>query len=1042
MQNRSAIWVFTILLGLACLYQISFTYFTSNVESEADASAANSLKLYNDSIQAEGEDPLSASESSDKLNDFRAQYLTIKETEAVYPILGYTYQECKDRELVFGLDLKGGMNVVLEVSIQDLVKNFAANKRENTTFKKVIEASIAAQTESDDDFITIFAEKWEELAADYPMAKVFNNRDYREKFNAKATNDEIVAILRSEAQEAINSTERILRARIDKFGVSQPNIQKQGFSGRISVELPGVKDKKSVRGLLQGEANLEFWETYSNFEVGSTALGEADNYLRKKLYPEMDSIVQVANDTTLAAVDTAALDSGNVADPNDTTNQGTEDIASLLSNDSLNTTSGSAQSIVSAAENQAKIRPLTYYFQPAVFQDEATGQYQWQNGSTLGFAKVSDTLKVNKLLADPGVAAMFPEDLRLLWDAKASSTGYLGLQCIKVPDVTTGKALLDGEVIIDARQDYDQITGQVEVIMQMNGVGSEIWKNMTGDNVGKAVAVVLDDLVYSAPIVQGEIPTGNTSISLGNGDNVVKEAKALASILKAGSLPAPAKIVEEAVVGPSLGEANVSSGLYSFVVALIVVLLYMIFYYAKAGVISNVALIANIFFLIGALASLQASLTLPGIAGIVLTIGMSVDANVLIYERIREEIRAGKGMRLAIVDGYKRAYSAIVDANITTLLTGIVLFVFGSGPIKGFATTLIIGIFTSLFSAIFITRLIFMWQLEKKKSISFASKITENAFTKVNWGFITKRKIYYAISLVVIIGGIVSLSVRGLNFGVDFTGGRTYRASFANAADAETVKSALAAAFVTDDGRKISTDVKTIENVTQLKITTNYRIDDKGQEVDNEVEELVEATLKSVDASGEITESRKVASTISDDIKTSAGWAVGISLIIIFLYIVFRFRRWEFGLGALLAMVHDVLVVLALFSICYGILPFSMEIDQAFIAAILTVVGYSINDTVVVFDRIREYLGLHKRKDQKEVVNDALNSTLSRTFNTSLSTFFVLLMIFILGGEAIKGFTFALMIGVVVGTYSSLCIATPAAVDFAKSLAQGDDTAK
>lgn len=1079
MQNKSAIWVFTILLVIACLYQISFSFFTSGAEEAANAYAQGKIEEY---VLTNKLDSVAGNLKDSLENEYVSDYENEHAGDAIW--LGFTYQECKDREMKLGLDLQGGMNVTLEVSLPDLVKNFADDSKD-PNFVKSLRAAQEMQKSATDDFITLFERAWNQEAPGVKMTTVFHNRTYIDKFPAKATNDEVVATLREEATKAVDGTEKIIRTRIDKFGVTQPTIRREDLSDRISIELPGIKDPKRMRDILQTSAKLEFWETYDNTEVFQS-LGSIDSFWSATLYPDFelegndDLLQDLASDSTAADQDTINV-AGNLDpptnDPNDSitadapdTTSASGDVDELLGegNESVDdllgggdgTDSLSGDSAISAQtalsdEDAMKRNPLLHQnmFNLAIYNSEAG--LTPENGCRLGACKLSDTAEVKRMLFDQRVQKFFPNNgrfLRLLWAAKpvfdeGTQTNYLSLYAIKIPNKDGGKARITGDDIDDARQDFDQITGGVEVILGMKPSGAEEWKEMTGANVGKAVVIALDNGVYSAPIVQGEISGGTTSISMGStGNEAITEAKDLANILKAGSLPAPAKIVDEAVVGPTLGKENVESGMYSFIIALCVVLAYMIFYYAKAGLISNVALIANIFFLVGTLASMQASLTLPGIAGIVLTIGMSVDANVLIYERIREEIRAGKGIRLAITDGYKRAYAAIIDANLTTLLTGIVLFIFGSGPIKGFATTLIIGIFTSLFSAIFITRLIFVWQLEKKKKISFSTRMTENWMTKVNIGWIKKRKIYYVISGLIVAGGIFSLTTRSLNFGVDFTGGRTYKIEFAgnHNVDVPALDKALSSEFVEANGVEASTEVKTIKNEWTIKVTTNYLLADQSIKTDSVVEAALMTGIGNykADSGVKIVESRSVRPTISDDIRVSAMWAIVFSLLIIFLYILARFRKWQFGLGALIAMTHDVMVVLAVFSIFYGIMPFSMEVDQAFIAAILTVVGYSINDTVVVFDRIREYLGLYKKRDSKEVVNDALNSTLSRTLNTSLSTFMVLLMIFLLGGESIRGFIFALMIGVVVGTYSSLCIATPTAVDFSKTLARKSDSEK
>ena len=998
MQNKSAVWLFTILLALACLYQISFSWFTSGFESKAamyGEDKADSAYAVNPALKPEELDSIQ--------NVFSDKFLKDNGNEEVYPIFGYTYQESKEREINLGLDLKGGMSVTLEVSIPELIVALSGNSK-NKQFKEAINEAKNRQSESQDDFITLFAQVYSEMYPEGKLAAVFHNRDNRDKFPRDASNDAIVTILRQEAQIAIDNTEKIIRTRIDKFGVTQPTIQKQQYSGRILIELPGVKDKTRVRKVLQSTANLEFWETFGNEEVYGW-LDQANTKL---------GAVATANDASdVEEADAADEDTEEVASEED-------DLEALLSEEGDSTDVAAEKS----QEEFAKANPLFSVLYPSVFQDQS-GQFRVGEGPVVGISRVSDTSAVNAFLKSEVLLGVFPSNLRFAWAAKPDVNNNLTLYALKVT-TRDEKAALDGSVIVDAKQDFD-FKGDVEVTMQMNGEGAAVWADMTSANIGKAVAIVLDNAIYSAPVVQSEIPNGRSSISMGQGTRAeqMREAEDLANILKAGALPAPARIVDESVVGPSLGQKNIDSGLMSFGIALLVVLFYMAFYYRGAGIVSDIALVANLFFLIGALASLGASLTLPGIAGIVLTIGMSVDANVLIYERIREELRAGKGLKAAMKEGYQKAYAAIIDANLTTLLTAFVLAVFGSGPIKGFATTLIIGIFTSLFTAIFITRLIFALKTDKGGTVSFASKGNEGWFTKSSIKFIEKRKVFYVVSLVVVLAGIGSFFTRGLNLGVDFTGGRTYTVKFNEAVAVDEVRDALTASFGD------APEVKTFGGENQVKVTTNFLVAEKTSEADVQVEAKLVEGLGAMAKSYEIIESRKVDPTISDDIEQSAYLSVVFSLIIIFAYIVFRFRKWQYGLGALIAMFHDVVVVLAVFSLFHGFLPFSLEIDQAFIAAILTVVGYSINDTVVVFDRIREYLGMKQKADQKTVINEALNSTLSRTINTSLSTFVVLLTIFLFGGESIRGFVFALMIGVVVGTYSSLFIATPSVLDLA-----------
>ncbi|TXC81645.1 protein translocase subunit SecDF [Luteibaculum oceani] len=1019
MQNKGAVWLLTILLGLACLYQISFSWVTSSYEKKAQKFAQSKV----DSVRAGGQE-LSIGQADSIKNYYADKFLKDNGNKEIYPVFGYTYSEAKEMELNLGLDLQGGMAVTLEVSIPELVVALSGNS-DNEQFKQAIELARDRQTDSQDDFITLFESAYSEVAPEGKLAAIFHSRDNKDKFPRDASNDEIIETLRLEAQTAIDNTERILRTRIDKFGVTQPTIQKQQYSGRILVELPGVKDKDRVRKVLQSTANLEFWETYQNAEV-NPLLNRANEAISRAEYPGLieelnerlskaDSLLTAQNTEDAAAVSAAA----------------DEDLEALLAgSDSAeaDAVAGNNPQDQISDEEARKANPIFSFLQPAVFRGQ-NGQLQLMDGSTVGFAKSTDTAAVNKALKHAEAKKIFPRDLKFMWGSKADANNFVTLSAIKVT-TRDGKAPLDGSVIVDARQDFD-FKGDVEVSMQMNGEGASKWADMTKKNIGKPIAIVLDNTVQSAPVVQGEIPNGQSSISMGSGATraeQIAEAEDLANILKAGALPAPASIVDESVVGPSLGQKNIDAGFMSFIIAFVIILFYMVFYYRGAGVVSDIALIANLFLLIGALASLGASLTLPGIAGIVLTIGMSVDANVLIYERVREELAGGAGLKAALSNGYKKAYAAIIDANLTTLLTAIVLAVFGSGPIKGFATTLIIGIFTSLYSAIFITRLIFTARAEAKKPMSFSSKITQNWFANADYKFVANRKKFYIISGVLILAGCISFATRGLNFGVDFTGGRTYTVKFDDVVELDPIRKELSAEF-----GDATAEVKTLGARNQVKITTNYLINEDDAAADKLAEEKLNAGLARISDSYSIEESRKVDPTISDDIEQSAILAIVFSLIIIFAYIVFRFRKWQFGLGALLAMFHDVILVLSFYSLLWGILPFSLEIDQAFIAAILTVVGYSINDTVVVFDRIREYLRERKSQDKLTIINKALNSTLSRTINTSLTTFIVLLMIFIFGGESIRGFVFALMVGVFFGTYSSLCIASPSVVDLSKA---------
>lgn len=1027
MQNKSAIWIFTILLSIATLYSISLSFVSSNYEKKAEEYAWQ----HEDSLKSEG---FEGARLDSAIRVMKRKFLRDSSNAEVYPVLGHTYQEVKENELNLGLDLQGGMSVTLEVSVPELIRKLA-DYSENQEFNEALNNAKKRRTDSQEPFINLFQEEWNNLETDLELWRIFNNIETGDKFPPGSTDEEVFEVLREEAKAAINNTENIIRKRIDRFGVAQPLVQKQQFSGRILVELPGVDDRERVLKTLKSTANLEFWETYTNNTI-IRQLVQVNDMLAQDRYPE--------------AFDTTSTDT---TDVQDTTDTDTEDLtAEELEGDTTETdldldVDEDDDIDLSQDDEEGETdeisddqRKRTFFFAAA---PHSLLKAEVQGGSAIvGWATAADTSKVNDYLNREEVQEMLPNDLMLLWAAKEDDRNYLGKPMFALYSLQDqsgrGKPKLDGESITDASTQYDQF-GQVAVNMTMNQEGTIIWREMTEEAApDKSIAIVMDNFVYSAPQVNEPIPNGSSRITLGGSQSLeqqTKEADDLTNLLKAGALPAPADIVDITIVGPSLGADNINSGLMSFAIALLVVLLYMVFYYKGAGLVSDIALIANLFFLIGALASLHAALTLPGIAGIVLTIGMAVDANVLIYERIREEMRLGKGLSVALKDGYNKAYSAIVDANITTLLTAIVLFSFGSGAIKGFATVLIIGIFTSLFSAIVITRLIFDGRLKRKKNITFSSAITKDWFTKTNFDFLGKRKMFYVISGIVIIIGIISLGTKGLNFGIDFEGGRSYTVEYEEPITLNELRTELATNFAREDGSKGNPEVKFLgTSGQQVKITTSYLIDSDDTEADARVRTALVNALDIAQADYKIIGEAKVDPTISDDFRTEASYATIFTLLIVFLYIFFRFKKWQFGLGALIALTHDVLIVLSLFSIFYGILPFSLEVDQAFIAAILTVIGYSINDTVVVFDRIREFLAGHKSRDQKVVVNDALNKTLSRTINTSMSTFVVLLMIFIFGGDTIRGFAFALMVGVIVGTYSSLFVASPIVVDFTKQL--------
>jgi len=974
MQNKGAIKVFAILLALVCLYQLSFTVATKVAEKSADE-----LRLTN------------ADSAAKYLEDFRYNFIFLKE---------YTYLECKERELNLGLDLKGGMNVTLEISLQEMLRALA-NNSPDSTFNKALDNATANLATSNLTYVELFGEEFKKLD---PNARLASPAIYgftlKDKVPSDATNEQVLEILTKEKEAAIDQAFQVLRTRIDKFGVTQPNIQRLEGSDRIQVELPGVNDPERVRKLLQGTAKLEFWETYDNKEVYGI-LAEANGIIR-----DIEKGAASTTDTTATAATTATV-------AKDSAQKSLDD---LLASD----TSASKNSAL-AMDEMRKENPLFSVLQPAASQEGLFG------GPVVGYASVRDTAKVNAYLANERVRSIIPRDLKFLWTIKPINNEPAQVHQLVAIKVTSRDGLppLSGDGIADANKDFGQFGASPEVSMLMTPEGSSVWKKLTGDNVGKSIAIVLDDYVYSFPTVQGEIAGGRSSIT---GNFSIQEAEDLATVLKAGKLPAPARIVEEAIVGPTLGQESINAGALSFIGAVLLVMVFMVFYYNLAGWAANLALLANVFFIFGVLASLGAVLTLPGIAGIVLTIGISIDSNVLIFERIREELRKGTGARLAVEQGYNAAYSAIIDSNVTSLLTGIILYVFGSGPIQGFATTLIIGIFCSLFASIFLSRLVFEARLSSKRAITVATKFSEGAFKNINVDFLSKKKIAYAVSAVLIVAGITSMAVRGFNYGVDFLGGRSYVVEFAEPIDSETLSQALAASF---DGAPM---VKTFGAGNRVKIITPYRISDDGVTVDDEVLERLETGLAATGNPGEVLSSQKVGPTIANDIKRSAMFAIFFSLVVIFLYILVRFKKWQYGAGAVVALAHDVLIVLSLFSIFYGILPFSMEIDQAFIAAILTVVGYSINDTVVVFDRIREFEAEHLASKHKlsKVVNQALNETLSRTILTGVTTALVLLILFFFGGETIKGFTFALLAGLLVGTYSSIFIATPVMLQFIK----------
>ncbi len=986
MQNKGAIKILAIAIALVSFYQLFFTYKTTSVEKAA--------RQY-----AQG-DPVKERNYLDSIGD-----------KTVYNFLGlqkFTYKECKELELNLGLDLRGGMNVTMEVDVADVVKTLA-NHTSDPAFNQAIAEAQKMRKNSSKDFVTLFGEAFETIAPNQQLASpnIFGTIEMKEKIKIGASNKEVLDIIRKEAEVAIDNTFNILRKRIDRFGVTQPNIRKSDISGRIIIELPGIKDAQRVRKLLQGTASLEFFETFENTEF-YTYMIAANNKLR-----EINDINK-KEETTAAPSDSKTNGESVAADKQDSTS--VENILKEISEkDSLRTD-----------EANKDLYPLFNLLRPNINRDGNPG-----GTSAVGYAEIKDTAAINSILSMPQIKSLFPRNSSLRWETKENN-GFITLHALKIT-TRTGKAPLDGGVITDARKDFNDRSGKPIVSMKMNGEGSKIWARMTRENKDRCIAIVLDGFVVSSPVVNGEIPNGSSEIS---GNYSVKDAEDLANILKSGKLPAPAHIIGDEIIGPSLGKASIESGMWSFIIAFILVLLYMLIFYSKgAGFAANIALLANLFFIFGILASLGAVLTLPGIAGIVLTMGMAVDANVLIYERIQDEIQNGKGLQLAIKDGYKNAYSAIIDSNVTSLLTGFILYYFGEGPIKGFATTFIIGILSSLFCAIFISRLVISWASKNNPNYSFSSQATRDWLRKTGIKFIEKRRLAYVVSGIFVIIAIATLIFKGLDKGIDFTGGRTYTVKFDRPVKVEEIASSLQKVY---DALPV---VTTIGKDNQVRIMTKYKIDEDNLDADNETEEKLFEGLKpflpdnlSLEEflDNHRTMSQKVGPAIAEDITRAAIWCVFLALIIIFLYIMIRFRDWRYSLGAVIALIHDSLFILGAFSLFAGLFPFSLEIDQAFIAAILTVIGYSINDTVVVLDRIREYHALYPKRERATVDNAAINSTLRRTLNTSFTTLVVLIAIFIFGGTSIRGFIFALLLGVGIGTYSSIFVATPLAFDFSK----------
>lgn len=991
MQNKGFVKVFAVLLTLVCMFYLSFSFVTRHYNSKAAEYA--------------GGDPVKESSYLDSLS-----------TQKVW--LGYTLKECREMEISLGLDLKGGMNVVLELNVADVIRSLS-NNNQDENFNKALDLAYENQVTSQKDFIDLFAEEYKKLDNGARLSAIFSTFELKDKITPQSSDAQVIAVLKEELKSAIDNSFNVLRTRIDRFGVVSPNIQRLETAGRILVELPGVKEPERVRKLLQGSANLEFWETYNLPEIYQQLVA-ADNML---------ATILKSDDTAAVGSDTTAIEATEEVVADNAAAETTNDADSLLAK--IGEDKPEAQAAKSM-EEFAKQHPLF-----AVLQ---INQYNGQlaPGPVVGIADKKDIAKINEYLNMKQVKDILPRNLSLKWGVKAidEKEQYFYLYAIKMTN-RDGTPALGGDVVTDANADFVQQAGRSEqqVSMTMNAEGAKAWARLTKENIGKAVAIVLDDMVYSAPNVQVEITGGRSQIT---GHFTPEEAKDLANVLKSGKMAASVHIVQEDVVGPSLGQEAINSGVISFVLALILLMFYMCaFYGVLPGLIADGALVLNIFFTMGILASFQAVLTLPGIAGMVLTLGMAVDANVLIYERTKEELRAGKSLNKAIADGYSNAFSAIFDSNLTSIITGVVLFYFGTGPIRGFATTMIIGLFASFLTAVFLTRIVYEALLakDKLKNVTFTTSITKDLLTNPKINFLAARKVGYLIPAGIIVLGAISMSTIGLNNGIDFTGGRNYVIRFAQDVKTDEVRNLLDAQL---DG---SVSVIQIGTPDQVRVSTNYKIEDNDPAIDQEIENKLFEGVKSLLPEGTtlaqftdqyIQSSQKVRPSMADDIKNAAFLAVVFAMFCMAAYILLRFRDISFSVGAFASVAVTTLCIISFYTLLWKVLPFSMEVDQTFIAAILTIIGYSINDTVVVFDRIRETIGLYPKRDRYQVINDALNSTLSRTFNTSLTTLVVVLCIFILGGATIRSFTFAILLGIIIGTYSTLFVATPIAYELQK----------
>ena len=1002
MQNKGVIRLFALLFGLACLFELSFTFVSQRIESQAKEYAQGDMTK-------------------------QQRYLDSVAMLEVYNLgfTSYTFKEVKNREMNLGLDLRGGMNVILEVSVKDVIIGLSGDSKD-PLFLQAIANADARLSSSQGSYMDLFFKELDALRGDRKLNApgLFGTKDFSDRLGFNATDEDIKNAIAGDVSASIKNVYTVLKARIDQFGVVQPNIQQLENTGRILVELPGVKDPVRVQRLLQGTARLEFWRTYQGAEWMQFTI-DANNKLR--------AVISNPKSAKKEAEKSNAMDIATIPDE-----VGTKDTAKAKTTAAITDSTSS------------EFNPLMEIFALNVNQQTM----QPNMGPIIGFAMTKDTATINDYLRHPAVESMIPGDKRYVkfaWTRPEANADVVYL--IAIRGNRTNEPELDGGVIVDARQEFDNGNNPM-VTMSMNGQGSAKWQRLTKEESAKTpkgnVAVLLDGLVYSYPTVNDEIAGGRTQIE---GGFSLEEAVDLANVLKTGKLPVPARIIQSDVVGPSLGKEAINASLGSFVFAMFVVFAYMVLYYAGAGWAANISLVVNVFFIFGILDALGAVLTLPGMAGIILTIGMAVDANVLIYERIREELALGKDLKTALSEGYKGANGAIIDGNVTTLLTAVILYAFGTGPIRGFATTLIIGILSSVFTAIYISRLYFEWRLSKKWSITFANKFSKGLFVNAQFPFMKRRKIAYVVSGFLVVASLISLGTRGLQLGVDFSGGRTYQVRFDQPVQVDEVSATLGKVFTHDSDRPSSPMVKTLGSANQVTITTNFRIDETGSVVEEELRHLLYEGVKGFYAASISEEeflsielnplglvaSRQVGPSVADDIKDTAVWAVLFSLLGIFLYLVARFDRWQYSFGAVLAVMHDAIIVMGVFSLFSGVFPFSLEVDQAFVAAILTVIGYSLNDTVVVYDRIREFFSIknHAKVTKFNLLDSALNQTLGRTLNTSGTTLVVLIVIFLFGGEVVRGFVFAILLGIVVGTYSSLFVATPILADTTKRL--GDE---